>query len=87
MTIAPVHRPTGYAFTLEEWRALDPTGNNAGPSRPVTDRQIGSTTAAKRDVDATASAHFTETDRPALRAGWRAVGPRGHATREGDQTQ
>jgi hypothetical protein len=84
VTVRPVHLPAGCPLTLEEWRALDPdnpTKTGTGPTRPLTGSgYIGSTTSGKRETGAIASDCFTESDRPAMRPRWRAVGPRGYAT-------
>jgi hypothetical protein len=57
-----IQRQVHEAITLEQWRALDPTGNNQGPTRPVTDAQIGGSRGAldRRKADAGCSALFDE---------------------------
>jgi hypothetical protein len=39
--MADFQRQKFEAITLADWRALDPTGNKQGPTRPVTDAAIG----------------------------------------------
>jgi hypothetical protein len=47
----------GNPITLAQYRTLTLT-------RPITDRQLGETSEAKRSLDAAISAHFTEPDSP-----------------------
>ena len=76
MTIRPVFIEG--ALTLEQWKALDPTGNGTGPDRPLCDGPIGSASVARRATDEAASRAFDEPDRPAVSSRRRPVGPRGH---------
>jgi hypothetical protein len=60
--MADFQRQKFEALTLAAWRALDPTGNNEGPTRPVTDAEIGGSVGAldRRKASAACSALFDE---------------------------
>jgi hypothetical protein len=58
--MADFQRQRFEALTLDDWRALDPTGNKQGPTRPVTDAAIGGMTDSRRKAGAECSAMFDE---------------------------